>query len=163
MPGDAPPLFVDVDGVLSLFGFAPRSAPAGSWHLVDGIAHLLSATAGRDLLRLSDSFELVWCTGWDERANEHLPHLLGLPGPFPALVLDDASMASKRAAIDAWAPGRPCAWIDDRLDGACEAWAAARPAPTLLVRTEPATGLGDREVAALEAFAASLRTEARSS
>jgi hypothetical protein len=157
VPRSTPVLFVDVDGVLSLFGFAPGAEPAGTWALVDGIAHRLSATAGRDLLRLGRVFELVWCTGWDDRANDHLPHLLGLPGPLPTLVLEDASMASKRAAIDAWAPARACAWVDDRLDAACEAWAAARPAPTLLVRTEPATGLGAREVQRLEAWAASLR------
>jgi len=77
-------LFVDIDGVISLFGFPPDAAPLGTWHQVDGIAHLLSATAARHLHDLADSYELVWCSGWEERANEHLPHLLGL-GPFPHL------------------------------------------------------------------------------
>lgn len=158
MAGSTPWLFVDVDGVLSLFGFDHGSPPAGTWTLVDGIAHRLSATAGRNLLRLSARFELVWCTGWDDRANLYLPHLLGLGRDLPTLVLDDASMASKRAAIDAWAPARACAWIDDRLDDSCAAWAAARPAPTLLVRTDPATGLSEDEVRRLETWAAGLRS-----
>ena len=34
--------------------------------------------------------------------------------------------------------GAPLAWIDDAFNEACEAWAAARAAPTLLVQTEPA-------------------------
>src|SRR5438093_376948 len=38
-----PILFVDVDGVISLFGFARDTRPEGSFHTVDGIPHLLSA------------------------------------------------------------------------------------------------------------------------
>jgi hypothetical protein len=155
-----PLLFCDVDGVISLFGWPADRCPAGAWALVDGIAHLLSAAAGRHLHRLASTFELVWCTGWDERANEHLPRALGLPSPLPTLTLVTPSMAHKRAAIDAYAPDRAAAWIDDRLDEACEAWAAQRPAPTLLVRTEPATGLDDEHVAALEDWAARLPANA---
>ena len=81
---DRPLLFVDIDGVISLFGFPPDATPEGSWTQVDGIAHLLSAMAARHLHALADSYELVWCSGWEEKANEHLPHLLGL-GPFPHL------------------------------------------------------------------------------
>ena len=29
--------------------------------------------------RLAGTFECVWCTGWEDRAGTHLPHLLGLP------------------------------------------------------------------------------------
>lgn len=80
-----PLLLVDVDGVISLFGFEPAAAPAGQWQLIDGIGHLLSADAGRHLLALREAFELVWCTGWEEKANEYLPSLLGLGGPLPYL------------------------------------------------------------------------------
>jgi hypothetical protein len=38
------------------------------------------------------------------------------------------------------------AWIDDDLDDHCDAWAAARPGPTKLVRTDPATGMTDDHV-----------------
>ena len=34
--------------------------------------------------------ELVWASGWEERANDHLPHLLGLPGGMPFLRFDRA-------------------------------------------------------------------------
>ena len=36
------------------------------------------------LLVLEDLYEIVWCSGWEDRANDHLPHLLGL-GPYPHL------------------------------------------------------------------------------
>ena len=158
---DGPLLLIDVDGVISLFGFDPAQPPAGRLELVDGIAHLLSATAGEHLRELSGRFELVWCTGWEERANDYLPMALGLPAPLPHLTFErDLARAGahwKLAAIDAYAGrSRPLAWIDDGHDHRCEAWAAARPAPTLLVATEPAIGLTGRHVAELVAWAAAL-------
>src|SRR5204863_167438 len=64
-----PLLFVDIDGVISLFGFTRETTPEGTWTQVDGIAHLLSATAARHLHALADCYELVWCSGWEEKAN----------------------------------------------------------------------------------------------
>jgi hypothetical protein len=53
----------------------------------------------------------------------------------------------KLGAIDRHvAPSRPLAWVDDAHDDGCRTWAAAREAPTLLVTTDPAVGLSDREV-----------------
>jgi hypothetical protein len=80
-----PLLMVDIDGVLSLFGFPAHDPPEGSWHSIDGIPHFLSATAARNLLALVSLFELVWCSGWEEKADEYLPHLLGLPRGLPHL------------------------------------------------------------------------------
>src|SRR5215211_5135555 len=76
---DKPLLFVDIDGVISLFGFASDRRPAGSWLNVDGVLHLISATASEHLLRLAGTFELVWCSGWEAKADEHLVLALGLP------------------------------------------------------------------------------------
>src|SRR3954471_21983189 len=85
-----PVLFVDIDGVVSLFGFRPEAVPARcTWHQVDGIIHLLSHEAAEHLLGLRDEFELVWCSGWEDRANDHLPHVLGL-GPYPHLTFGDS-------------------------------------------------------------------------
>jgi hypothetical protein len=147
-------LFVDIDGVVSLFGFAPDAAPPGTWTQVDGIAHLLSAAAARHLHALASRFELVWCSGWEEKANEHLPHLLGL-GPYPHLSfpLGAASEHWKIESVERHAANRPMAWIDDDFNEACHAWAARRPAPTLLVPTDPATGLDDACAERLVAWA----------
>ena len=83
-----PLLLLDIDGVLSLFGFTSDERPPGSWIQVDGSPHFISADAPAHLLALGDFFEIVWCSGWEERANEHLPALLGLPGPLPYLSFD---------------------------------------------------------------------------
>ena len=59
MPNHAPQplLLIDVDGVISLWGFDHADPPAGRFQLVDGIAHFLSATAGECLLELTDEFD----------------------------------------------------------------------------------------------------------
>jgi hypothetical protein len=159
-PRAKPLLLVDVDGVISLFGFMQHARPAGRFEMVDGIAHFLSATAGEHLRLLSDAFEPVWCTGWEEKANEYLPHALGLDGPWPYLSFERAAGPGRSVqghwkldAIDAYAAARPLAWIDDAHGEACELWAAERQAPTLLVTTEPAVGLTDPHVRQLLAWA----------
>jgi hypothetical protein len=194
-----PLLLVDIDGVISLFardlgagGAAPLGAPAragaplgadpdglqvaGSLHSIDGMLHYLSATAARHLLALERVFELVWASGWEEKADEHLPHLLGVPAGMPFLHFakaprgragEDATRAPrapghsldahwKLEAVDAYAGDRALAWIDDAFNDACYAWAAARGAPTLLVSTEPERGLTDAEALLLEGWAAQL-------
>jgi hypothetical protein len=158
-----PLLLVDVDGVISLFGFQVDKRPGGAFLTVDGVLHYLSAAAGEHLRRLSTSFELVWCTGWEERANEYLPAALGLPGPLPHLAFAGVPGLGERHwkldAIEAHAgPHRPLAWIDDDHFGAQE-WAASRPGPTLLLTTDPPTGITERHVAELERWARALVTD----
>jgi hypothetical protein len=158
---DKPLLLIDVDGVISLFGFPPGQTPAGCFEMVDGVAHLLSAVAGEHLRTLSADYELVWCTGWEEKANEYLPVALGLPAPLPHLTFESGPPHPnghwKLAAIEAFAgPSRPLAWVDDAHDDACAAWARARAAPVLLVGTEPAIGLTASHTAELIAWAATL-------
>jgi HAD domain in Swiss Army Knife RNA repair proteins len=158
---DKPVLFVDIDGVISLWGFDSNNRPAGAFQNIDGVMHFLSSAAGNHLLGLIDRFELVWCSGWEEKANEHLPHALALPSGLPFLSFERDPGRShghwKLAAIEAYAGlHRPLAWIDDAHDAACRAWADARPAPTLLVGTEPHVGLTETHAAALLSWAAAL-------
>lgn len=155
-------LLVDIDGVLSLWGFASNERPEGTWHSVEGIPHFLSGTAAAHLHDLAEWFDLVWCSGWEERAGEHLPALIGAPD-LPHLSFDRnpgrTNAHWKLAAIEQHAADRPLAWLDDALDQRCKDWAAARSAaaPTLLVHTEPATGLTEAHVQQLRDWAAALR------
>ena len=168
---EKPLLLVDIDGVISLFGSPGRSllqpagserasstpGPKGSFHSIDGTPHFLSATAAAHLLVLDRDFDLVWASGWEERAEEHLPRLLGLPAGLPFLRFERspgrANAHWKLAAIDAYAGIRPLAWIDDAFNQACHEWATEREAPTLLVQTLPEDGLTSREAAQLAAWA----------
>jgi HAD domain in Swiss Army Knife RNA repair proteins len=157
-------LFVDVDGVISLFGFSSSESPPGSFHWVDGVVHCIDESCGPRLTRLAERFELVWATGWEEKANEYLPHLLKLEVPELPLVTFDGravfgSAHWKVEAIDEYAHGRPAAWVDDFLDEHCERWADGREEPTLLVRTESHSGLTDELVERLIDWADSLNGE----
>jgi hypothetical protein len=151
-------LLLDVDGVISLFGFDPLAPPPGRFLLVDGIPHLISAAAGDHLRALAGAFELAWCTGWEEKADEHLRHVLQLPESCPHLTFDGTATFGhahwKLAAIERYAgPERPLAWIDDSHDEACSHWAGSRSGPTLLVTTEPAVGITAGHVEQLLAWA----------
>ena len=154
---DRPVLAVDVDGVISLFGFEqPLTEAPGDVILVDGIPHCISRAAGERLVRLSDHYDLIWATGWEDRANDYLPHLLGLD-PLPVLHFGlSARFGSahwKLQPIGEYARGRRLAWIDDSLDESCHEWARLRTEPTLLVPTLSHEGLVDSQVEALIAWA----------
>ncbi len=160
MPAKAgkPLLLIDIDGVISLFGFEPDERPPGSFMSVDGIPHYLSATAGEHLRALAPTFDLAWCSGWEERANEYLPHALQLHTSPPHLSFAAPPGSSSRHwkldAIDAYAgPDRALAWIDDDHAG-CQAWAQARPGRTLLVTAQPPTGITSAHVQLLLGWAA---------
>jgi hypothetical protein len=189
-----PLLLVDIDGVISLIGrpaagsrerLAAEGTPLdASLHAIEGIPHFLSSTAAAHLLSLAALFELVWASGWEERANEHLPHLIGLErlpflrfaagvgtasagaaapgsgGATPAAEAPQTTLAHwKLESVDAYSRGRPLAWIDDAFNAACHEWAAARASPTLLVATEPEVGLTSRETALLEEWALELAAQ----
>jgi hypothetical protein len=160
-PGNPGPLlFVDVDGVISLFGFDPDYVQPGGFHWVNGVLHYISSGCGKRLLRLAERFDLVWATGWEHTANEYLPHLLGLPGELPCLTFDGrASYGTAHWKLDAiatYAGDRSLAWIDDCHDDSCHQWADGRPAPTLLVSTASCDGLCDEHVERLLGWAAEL-------
>jgi hypothetical protein len=155
---DRPLLAIDIDGVISLFGWEEQP-PHTHIQLVDGVPHCISLPVGDRLLRLSERFELVWASGWEDKANFYLPQLLGLP-ELPHVGFDAIPSSGgahwKLAALEAHSEGRPLAWIDDNFDASCYEWAERRVAATLLVPTEPHLGLEEGHVAALERWAASL-------
>lgn len=158
---DRPPLLaVDIDGVISVFGF--EGAPDRGtmrMQLVDGVPHCISLPAGERLRRLGEHFELVWASGWEDKANFYLSHLLGLP-ELPHIGFEVAARPGgahwKLGPIEAYAEGRPLAWIDDNFDESCFEWARRRPQPTLLVPTEPELGLEEAQAEALRRWAISL-------
>jgi hypothetical protein len=154
---ERPILAVDVDGVVSLFGFdEPPDRSRASFEVVDGMAHCISLPAGARLRELSEHFELVWASGWEGRANDYLLDLLELP-ELPYLRFAGAARFGsadwKLGPLGEYASGRPLAWIDDSFDERCYAWAREREEPTLLVPIESHLGLEDIHVEALVAWA----------
>jgi hypothetical protein len=139
-----------VDGVISLFGWKASGPPPGTFHSIDGIIHLIGSDAAPRLARLAERYELVWATGWEEKANEYLIHILEMPADLPVLTFDGRAVFGsshwKVEAIDEYARGRAAAWIDDNLDERAKTWAARRPEPTLLVDTDSGTGITDDDV-----------------
>jgi hypothetical protein len=162
-----PVLAVDVDGVISLFGFEkPPDRSIARFELIDGMVHCISLAAGDRLRRLAEHYELVWATGWEERANDTLPALLGIP-ELPAINFDGAARWGtahwKLGPLTEYAHRRALAWIDDSFDGSCYEWARARQnagMPTLLVPTDSDHGLLEVQVEALTAWAKGLERQA---
>jgi hypothetical protein len=160
---DRPVLAVDIDGVISLFGFDESRQPGaggsgdapGEFHLIDGMLHCIALETGPRLLRLANTYELIWASGWEDRANDRLPGILGVP-ELPYLTFDGRARFGtahwKLDALEEYAGSRPLAWIDDSLDGSCYEWAERRNAPTLLAPTESDVGLTEAHVEALEAW-----------
>jgi hypothetical protein len=154
---DKPVLALDVDGVISLFGFTgpPEEAPC-RFQLIDGMAHCIALETGPRLQRLLPHYEIVWATGWEDRANDSLPPILGIP-TLPVLRFGGSARFGsahwKLDPIAAYAAGRRLAWVDDSLDESCHEWARRRPEPTLLVPTESAIGLVDAQVETLIGWA----------
>lgn len=148
-PDDRPLLLIDIDGVLSLFprpGARLDDRDDLRWLNVEGIVHMIALSNCEQLFGFADRFDLVWATGWEEKANEHLVPFVGLAGPLPVISFDgprfDHHAHWKLGAIEAFIGDRPTAWVDDAHDDACREWADARQHPTLLVDTEPASGFG---------------------
>jgi len=155
-----PILAIDVDGVISLFGFEePPERSLARFQLVDGMVHCISLVAGDRLVRLGEHFELVWATGWEEKANFYLPDLLGIP-ELPVISFDGAARFGsahwKLGPLDEFAQGRALDWIDDNFNEGCYEWAEEREEPTLLVPTEPHLGIEEVHVEALESWARDL-------
>jgi len=155
-----PILAVDIDGVISLFGFdEPPDRKQARFELIDGMVHCISVPAGDRLRRLGGHFEMVWASGWEEKANDYLPNILGLP-ELPVLSFDGAARFGsahwKLGPLDEYGKGRAVAWIDDNFDESCYEWARGREEPTLLVPTESHLGLEEAQVEALTAWSGGL-------
>ena len=153
-----PLLAVDVDGVISLFGF--DEPPPGSSRALRARRRRWS-TASR-------SAPASGCCGsaststWSGRPA-------GRRKPTTTCRTSSASPSSryltfggaarfgsahwKLGPLDEYGSGRALAWIDDSFDESCYEWAQDREEPTLLVPTESALGLEEAQTEALIAWA----------
>jgi hypothetical protein len=146
-----PVLLLDVDGVLCCDGSAGL-AVGTSGHRGTMPADMVDRVA-----RLTDRFELWWCSAWEAHANAAIAPVLGIePCPYVRLTVgagDSWKLPAVAATVEESLPGRAVAWVDDMVGPTAQRWAASRGAPTKVLRVAPERGLRDHHVAELLAFA----------
>lgn len=161
-----PILAVDVDGVLNACNDGP---PAPGWEdaRVRGFRIRYNPGHGEKLLAVAaeTGAELIWCTTWEELANECIGPLVGLPGlPFVPMEPGRAGLkfsqrrsvgVTKAAAMRAWAGDRPFCWLDDEPDAGLELRDC--PVPHLVIQVDEWRGLQDRHLEEARTWLAGLR------
>jgi HAD domain in Swiss Army Knife RNA repair proteins len=155
---DEPPLlFLDVDGVIALSPFSKKLPPGQLRELELGSNYYVPDRTGELVRQLANRFEIVWVTGWDNRANEDLLRLLGLTNGRPVTSFEKKSRygwsKSEIKRVDRCAGHRPAAWLDHDFAAPHERWAAHRAEPTLLVPVNPRVGLSEQHVERLLSWA----------
>lgn len=154
-----PLLLVDVDGVTCPFGAGQPSCIDGRFPDEKFVAFVKSTGNEARLKRLQEHFELVWCTGWEDRANDILAPILGLPD-LPVVYVYHAVIGHpihwKYEGIKEFVGHRPYAFIDDDINDFGLTYASFRDQeiPTLWLPIRCSVGLTDEHVAILENFAA---------
>lgn len=164
--GDPRPLLlVDVDGVLNPWEAAECPPGFREYSFFPGERVLLSEGHGELLRELAASFELVWATAWEHRANRLICPVIELPElpviEFPLAGTD--FFFRKLPAVIESVGDRPCAWIDDDHHPDHHEWARERGVPTLIVDIDPAVGLTADVAADLVKWAVGLRNRSSKS
>lgn len=178
-----PTLLLDVDGVLNplhaedLSLFEPLEDVVGAWRTQAAVYH--SKFNHQRLELLAARFGLVWCTGWEDRANEIIGPAHGLP-ELPVIrfgvgvTLGEAGVPVAQFVnsswklpwiakwlIDTYGEDQPAvAWLDDQIETGDREWAKGRNLlgwPTLCVQPDPTVGLTDIHVRHLLQWASDLQ------
>jgi hypothetical protein len=179
-----PTLLIDIDGPLNPWAAKPHRRPEGygthrlnpvdvkgeKWttaHKGKSLRVWLNESHGPALLKLGETFDLVWASTWGPEANRLIGPVLGLPEleyvnfwavsdrPHSPERVDGVYW--KTPLIADWAAGRPFAWIDDEVREEDRAYLADCPGgPTLLHHVSPRLGLLEPDFAVLAAWADSL-------
>ncbi len=161
---ERPLLLLDIDGVISLFGFPPQHPPAGRFHAIEGIPHFLSAAAAGQLHRLGR----VLRAGVGERLGGSRQRSPPAPArdagaaAVPALASQRgrrllharALEARRRRGVRAASVPWPGSTTPSMFPANAGPRSGARP--RCCWRTEPAVGLTDAQADRLIAWASSV-------
>lgn len=178
----APPLFLDVDGVLNAVP-ARRGLPrrfASLYERVEAVAFAgqtfpvhYRPTVVEELNRIvaEGLVAPVWLTSWGWHAAAHLAPAIGLRGDnWPVLEIPIGAGVTPEgparhpvrgrvwwkteAVLDRTGDGRPFLWLDDDLHRDVKvAVRKLRPQPSLMLTPFEAVGLTGEHMVAIEAFA----------
>jgi hypothetical protein len=156
-----PLLLLDVDGVLNTYGRHDLPAGWSEHDLFPGEEPVrLHLAHGGWITEMRRGVDVAWATSWNDEANRLLAPLLGIdPLPVVTMPAPPFEPGDKVPRIDAYATGRPVAWIDDLHTSVAREWAAERTRPTLLITTDPAVGLTRDAVDRVIAWAAVTRID----
>jgi HAD domain in Swiss Army Knife RNA repair proteins len=155
-----PLLLLDVDGVLFPFG---NASPPPGYRLIESPEYTvwIKPAHGDALRRLSMSFELVWATTWEHKANQIIGPALGLQ-QLPVIEFNEgrAGETWKLPAVGRYVGERPFVWLDDELFQDAYRWAAELPQPNLLIRPRSSIGLTNDQLRDISEFARTLEADA---
>ena len=155
-----PLLVLDVDGPLNPYLADP--VPDGyEVHDLLGYRVLLNPSMGPELTAFADlhGMELAWATTWEHDANRYIGPLIGLP-ELPVIEWGLNAKFWKFNGVLEYAGDRPLAWLDDdfRHFPHEEDWFRRERdwVPTLLHEVDPAVGITDLDLEAIEEWVKSL-------
>lgn len=152
-----PFIALDIDGVLNALSLGPLPEGWGDLMVCRSEGRerprlfrlRLAPSHGQKLMQLAadTDADLVWCSRWQEMANDLMSPLLGLPElPWVPMAPDDL----KIAALHRWADGRLFTWLDDEPYQAGSA--LDYPGTWCLVEVSPELGLQDHHLDAVRSW-----------
>jgi HAD domain in Swiss Army Knife RNA repair proteins len=168
-----PLLLLDVDGVLSPDGsrdwldhsmFRRHKVSVRDDGLRVDVTLWLTRYHGRRLSEIAEvtGARLVWCTSWNEHANEHIARRVGLPKLSYVFVPPGADKRPewKYDAVTRYAGEAPIAWLDDEFDKhpAVNFLAQRQGLPTLLHTVNASTGLLPQDLDAIRSWLDDLKS-----
>lgn len=142
-----PLLLIDVDGVLNPLCSLSKIPKGFDKYRLLGYRVFLNKRHGEWLNSLSDKYELVWATTWEQDANICIGPRIGLPKlPFITFQWDKVSLTQKLPNVKAYVGDRRFVWLDDDLWEDAHAWAKRINGQGLLIDIDPLIGLTEKQV-----------------
>lgn len=118
-----PFFLIDIDGVLNpdwSNSEAKKNGIRRIWHVQSGSVRyrmLLNPTHGSWLNELSEFFQLVWATTWQDEANDAIRHKLGIP-ELPVIYFTSKEWVTNHSKVPDvlnYVGDTPFVWIEDDL------------------------------------------------